>query len=112
MNSEHTQYLFVSGAYYAAVRSVAEGEPGYTIDEEMFGGSGGKVKTESFSRTHEPCPGRLITVRGIFVRHEKNKRRVDIARIYFHFVPLLSLNARGLVCYNYDSKKFLMRGAS
>ena len=42
LNSEHTQYLIVSDAYYAAVRSVAEGEPGYTIDEELFGGSGGK----------------------------------------------------------------------
>ena len=59
LNSEHTQYLFVSGAYYAVVRSVAEGEPGYTIDEEMFGGSGGKVKTESFSRTQNPAPDGL-----------------------------------------------------
>ena len=42
MNSEHTQYLIVWDDYYAAVRSVAEGEPGYTIDEELFGGSGGK----------------------------------------------------------------------
>ena len=42
LKSEHTQYLIVSDAYYAAVRSVAEGEPGYTIDEELFGGSGGK----------------------------------------------------------------------
>ena len=42
LNSEHTQYLIVWDDYYAAVRSVAEGEPGYTIDEELFGGSGGK----------------------------------------------------------------------
>ena len=42
LNSEHTQYLIGWDDYYAAVRSVAEGEPGYTIDEELFGGSGGK----------------------------------------------------------------------
>lgn len=53
-----------------------------------------------------PAPGRLITVRGhSFVRHEKIKGESILPEYTFILFAAL-IECTGLVCYNYDSKKF------